>query len=114
MEILRTYDISIAQLVPNAWVSILSFAATCKLKLLECTALAVTYTHIIQWNSKSCGEKGWYQIIGRPGFLSRQANVHPWVEVSVCLREERTRGLDHFNLEQAGAKQDLEQSPYHS
>ena len=33
MEILRTYDISIAQLVPNAWASILSFAATYKLKL---------------------------------------------------------------------------------
>ena len=51
MEILRTYDISIAQLVPNAWASILSFAATCKLKQLECTALAFTYTHIIQRNS---------------------------------------------------------------
>ena len=47
MEILRTYDISIAQLVPNAWASILSFASTCKLKHLKCTALAFTYTHII-------------------------------------------------------------------
>ena len=53
MDILRTYEIAIAQLVPNAWASILSFAATCKLKHLECTALAFTYTHIIQRNSKT-------------------------------------------------------------
>ena len=37
MEILRTYDVSIAQLVSNAWASILSFAATYKLERLECT-----------------------------------------------------------------------------
>ena len=30
MEILCTYDVSIAQLIPNAWASILSFATTCK------------------------------------------------------------------------------------
>jgi len=47
MDILRTYEIAIAQLVPYAWASTLSFAATCKLKHLECTALAFTYTHII-------------------------------------------------------------------
>jgi len=69
VDILCTYDVAIAQLVPNAWPSILSFAATCKLKRLECSALAFTCTHIIQRNSKTCGE-GWYRIIGRPGFLS--------------------------------------------
>jgi len=58
VDILRTYDIAIAQLVPNAWASILSFAATCKLKRLECSALVFTYTHIIQRNSKTCEGKG--------------------------------------------------------
>jgi len=81
MEILRTYNISIAHLVPNAWASILSFAATCKLKRLECTALAFTYTHIIQRNSRNCGGKGWYRIIGRPRFLSaldKPTSIHGW------------------------------------
>ena len=79
IEILRTYDIAIAQLIPNAWASILSFVATCKLKCLECTALAFSYVHIIQRNSKNCGGKGWYRIIGRPGFISalnKPSSIH--------------------------------------
>jgi len=91
MEILRTYDISIAQLVPNAWASILSFAATCKLKRLECTALAFTYTHIIQRNSKNCAGKGWYRIIGCPGFLSavdKPTSIHGWKYRFVFVKKE--------------------------
>jgi len=48
MEIFRTYDLAIAQLVPNAWALILLFVATCKFKRFECTALAFTYVHTIQ------------------------------------------------------------------
>jgi len=79
MEILRTYDISIAQLVPNAWASILSFVATCKLKRLECTAVTFSYIHIIQRYSKKFRGKGWYRIIGRPEFLSaldKPSSIH--------------------------------------
>jgi len=50
MEILQMYDITVAQLVPNAWVSILSLIVTFKLKQLECMALAFSYLHIIQHN----------------------------------------------------------------
>jgi len=91
IEILRTYNISIAQIVPNAWASILSFVATCKLKRLECTALAFTYTYIIQRNSKNCGGKGWYRIIGRPGFLSaldKPSSIHGWKYRFVCVKKE--------------------------
>ena len=38
---------AVAQLVPNAQVSILSFVATCGLKHLECTTVAFSYLHII-------------------------------------------------------------------
>jgi len=87
MEILRTYDIAVAQLVLNAWASILSFATTCKLKRLECTALAFSYIHIIQRNSKNSGGKGWYRIIGRPGFFcARQTLFHSRMEIPGCLR----------------------------
>jgi len=91
MDILHTYEIAIAQLVPNAWASILSFAATCKLKQLECTALAFTYTHIIQRNSKTCGGKGWYRIIGPPGFLSaldKPTSIHGWKYRFVFVKKE--------------------------
>jgi len=53
MEILQIYDITVAQLVPNAQASILSFIGTCKLKYIKCTALAFTYVHIIQRNNKT-------------------------------------------------------------
>jgi len=56
MEILRTYDIAIALLVPNTWASILPFLVTCKLKRIECTTLAFSYVHIIQKNSKNWGK----------------------------------------------------------
>ena len=81
MEILCTYDIAIAQLVPNAWASTLSFVATCKLKRLECTTLSFSYIHIIQRNSKNCEGKGWYRIIRCPGFLSaldKPSSIHGW------------------------------------
>ena len=67
MEILGTYDIAIAQLVSNTWVLILLFIAPASSNGLS--ALALTYIHIIQRNSKNCEGKGWYRIIGRSGFL---------------------------------------------
>jgi len=91
LKILLAFDISIAQLVPNAWASILSFAATYKLKRLECTALTFTYTHIIQQNSKNYGAKGWYQIIGRPRFLSalnKPSSIHGWKYWLVFVKKE--------------------------
>jgi len=77
--------------VPNALASILSFAVSSKLKQLECTALAFTYTHIIQWNSKNCGEKGWYRIIERSGFLSafdKPTSIHGWKYQFVFVKKE--------------------------
>ena len=91
MEILRTYDIAIAQLVPNTWASIFSFATTCKLKHLECTALTFTYTHIIKRNSKNYGGKGWYRIIGRPGFLfalNKPSSIHGWKYRFIFIKKE--------------------------
>ena len=91
VDILCTYDIAIAQLVPNAWAFILSFPATCKLKRLECSALAFTYTHIIQWNNKTCGGKGWYRIIERLEFLSaldKPTSIHGWKYRFVYVKKE--------------------------
>ena len=66
MEILQMYDITVVQLICNAWVSIQLFIATCKLKRLECKVLAFLYMHIIQYNNETHGENTWYRIISRP------------------------------------------------
>jgi len=114
MEILRTYDISIAQLVLNAWASILSFVATCELKHLECTAVAFSYVHIIQRNIKICGGKGWYRIIGHPGFLSvldKPSSIHGWKYQFVFVKKENEDwSIPIWN--KRGPNKNLEQIPH--
>jgi len=65
--------------------------STCKLKRLECTALAFTYIHIIQRNIKNCRGKGWYRTIGRPEFLSaidKPSSIHGWKYQFVFVKKE--------------------------
>jgi len=109
MEILRTYDIAIAQLVPNAWVSILLFVATCKLKRLECTALAFSYAHIIQRNSQNCGEKLGIGSLGILIFFLRRTNPLPFMDVSIDLSSLRRKtGIGQFLFGIGGVPTKLE------
>jgi len=116
MDILRTYEVAIAQLVPNAWASILSFAATCKLKTLRVHGACF---HLYPYHSVEQQDLWGKRVVPDHRapwipFCTRQTYVHPRMEVSVRLCEEGKLEMVHPDLEYAGAEQNLEQAPHHS
>jgi len=103
MEILRTYNITITQLISNTWASILLFVGTCKLKHLECIALAFTYVHIIQSNNKNYGGKGWCRIIGYLAFplaldkpSSNYGRQYRFVYVKMTTKYREIANINNF------------------
>jgi len=89
-QIFRTYDILVAQLVPNAWASILPFIATCNLKRLGCTTLNFSYIHKKQKNNTVNGGKDYFCIVNHLNYLStlvKPSSIHRWSTKFYKLRK---------------------------
>ena len=69
-ELLIEYNLSITQLVPNSWLTINAYIATCSLLGAPCTVTAFRNTHRLQEVPGNVDSHGWYAFHDREFYLT--------------------------------------------
>jgi len=81
VEILKKFELALAQIVPTSWHNICYFIATYELRGLVCTARAFGLVHTIQRAPKETDDLGWYCFDNRPSYMTaieKKPKVKRW------------------------------------